>query len=348
MIGRNITLFRKALKLSQAALGKAIGETRSKIDSYESGRAAPKFEVAKKLAVYFGVDIEQLYNQDLGNEAFRRVIKSDFKGFLKFWGVSAEEVSRGTGISVERIKQWEENKTELTEAEINLLSGWDPSMVTHKNLSEDKAAGVITSENGHFNISNVPLLTGNDKRNQLQVQKSWKRRRDNHENAFNHVPIVLNSDLKAFLESTDRAPLLSSFPQFQLIPGYKYEEAIWRYWEMPAGVEKFFEKGDIILTTRLAHFEWQFADAFGFHVIVAHDRVVFGRCYVKPYPDLFLKDHAMELVLIDESNSEASEQLINFMEIEEVWTQRASIIKSSIKPLPYNIKYPEDLSPKPQ
>jgi phage repressor protein C with HTH and peptisase S24 domain len=65
VIGKNIEFLRKGKNLSQAKLGKEVDESRSKIDSYESGRAKPKYEVAKKLADFFKVDVEDLYNTDL-------------------------------------------------------------------------------------------------------------------------------------------------------------------------------------------------------------------------------------------------------------------------------------------
>ncbi len=65
MIETNLKYLRGIKGLSQAALAELIGESRQKIDSYESGRAKPKFEVAKKIAEYFNIPIEDLYNMDL-------------------------------------------------------------------------------------------------------------------------------------------------------------------------------------------------------------------------------------------------------------------------------------------
>ncbi|MCS6821264.1 MAG: helix-turn-helix transcriptional regulator [Microscillaceae bacterium] len=52
-------------RMSQEALAKAIGITRSAVSSYEDGRAEPKLEVINSIANYFGLSIDQIINVDL-------------------------------------------------------------------------------------------------------------------------------------------------------------------------------------------------------------------------------------------------------------------------------------------
>jgi len=50
--------------LSQAALGEALGVSRQTINSLETGRYDPSIQLAHRLARFFGLTIEELFDLD--------------------------------------------------------------------------------------------------------------------------------------------------------------------------------------------------------------------------------------------------------------------------------------------
>ena len=75
MIGSNIRHLRSLKKLSQEALAKALGITRSRIGSYEEGRSEPAIEMLIVFSDYFKLPIDVLVRTDL--------TKTKDGGFLK-------------------------------------------------------------------------------------------------------------------------------------------------------------------------------------------------------------------------------------------------------------------------
>ena len=58
----NIPQLRKARKLSQQELADAVGVTRQTITSSEVGRYTASLELAYKIARYFGLTIEEVFD----------------------------------------------------------------------------------------------------------------------------------------------------------------------------------------------------------------------------------------------------------------------------------------------
>lgn len=58
----NIPQLRKARKLSQQELADAVGVTRQTITSIEVGRYTASLELAYKIARYFGLTIEEVFD----------------------------------------------------------------------------------------------------------------------------------------------------------------------------------------------------------------------------------------------------------------------------------------------
>ena len=59
-IGAKIRFYRKKNKLSQEKLSRIIGVTYVTINNWENGRTEPTYFVAKKLALLFGISMEEL------------------------------------------------------------------------------------------------------------------------------------------------------------------------------------------------------------------------------------------------------------------------------------------------
>lgn len=68
-IGEKIRLFRKAEGLTQKELGEKIGMSDAQIRNYESGRANPKIDTLKRIAVGLGVPLDNLYSDIAPAEA---------------------------------------------------------------------------------------------------------------------------------------------------------------------------------------------------------------------------------------------------------------------------------------
>jgi putative transcriptional regulator len=55
-------------KRSQAAIAKELGITRQMLGAIETGERTPSLELANKIAVFYGVSIEEVFFNDSGNE----------------------------------------------------------------------------------------------------------------------------------------------------------------------------------------------------------------------------------------------------------------------------------------
>lgn len=75
-IGQNIKKLRKVKGLSQQAFAELFDLTRGNISSYEEQRAEPKVEVATKIANYFSIPLQHLYDKNL---SVNEILKFDAK-----------------------------------------------------------------------------------------------------------------------------------------------------------------------------------------------------------------------------------------------------------------------------
>jgi transcriptional regulator with XRE-family HTH domain len=66
-VGRNIKFLRKKNGLTQDDLARKTGISRSKIGSYEEGRALPKLDLLQFIAGYFNLDLDTMVNTELWN-----------------------------------------------------------------------------------------------------------------------------------------------------------------------------------------------------------------------------------------------------------------------------------------
>ena len=62
MLDNNIAKLRGKLKISQQDLADGIGVSRKTISTVETGRFTPSVVIALKLAVYFQVPVESIFN----------------------------------------------------------------------------------------------------------------------------------------------------------------------------------------------------------------------------------------------------------------------------------------------
>lgn len=64
-----LKVFRAEYGLTQAQLAKIIGVTRGTILSIENGKYVPSLSIAFKLAIYFGVKIEEIFSLEWESDA---------------------------------------------------------------------------------------------------------------------------------------------------------------------------------------------------------------------------------------------------------------------------------------
>lgn len=67
-ISQNIKYLRKQKKLTQEALGKAVGVKKAAVSTYEIGRNYPSVEALLKLVDLFEVNLEDLFYKNLAVE----------------------------------------------------------------------------------------------------------------------------------------------------------------------------------------------------------------------------------------------------------------------------------------
>lgn len=63
-IRNNIRIERARQKISQEKLAKIVGATRGSINNIENGKSEPKVSIAIKIARFFGIEVEKLFDND--------------------------------------------------------------------------------------------------------------------------------------------------------------------------------------------------------------------------------------------------------------------------------------------
>lgn len=66
----NIKEFRKSEKLTQVKFAKILGITNDYLSSIERGKVTPGFMLAKKIADYFGVTVDEVFFNKHSNKTF--------------------------------------------------------------------------------------------------------------------------------------------------------------------------------------------------------------------------------------------------------------------------------------
>jgi transcriptional regulator with XRE-family HTH domain len=75
-LAKNLQYLRKARELSQQKLADILGLTRSKIASYESGKAEPNAATIYKIIGFFEISFRQLIHEDLEKISARTDVKN--------------------------------------------------------------------------------------------------------------------------------------------------------------------------------------------------------------------------------------------------------------------------------
>ena len=88
---------RKAKRLTQFALGEAIGIDANTIARYEQGRIKPSLESARKLAAFFSVSVDELLNGPQATEIEIKLVMSfePMKG-----GITALSMTEGNSFTL--------------------------------------------------------------------------------------------------------------------------------------------------------------------------------------------------------------------------------------------------------
>ncbi|MCH5460815.1 helix-turn-helix domain-containing protein [Bacillus thuringiensis] len=75
IFGQNLRNLRTLQRLSLSTLGKELGVTGSAISAWELGHKEPNFDMLKKIANYFKVSIDYMFNHQIfDNEAQKREV----------------------------------------------------------------------------------------------------------------------------------------------------------------------------------------------------------------------------------------------------------------------------------
>ena len=147
-IGNNIRYIRKKLGLTQEQFGARLGIKRSLVGAYEEGRAEPRLELMRKMAMLSGFSLEALTGQEL--TAATDIEKPDY--------------TRGKQVLVVSVDEEKRDNIELVphKAAAGYLSGYgDPEFV--KELPRFKLPILSSGTYRAFEISGdsmLPILPG--------------------------------------------------------------------------------------------------------------------------------------------------------------------------------------------
>lgn len=116
MIGEKIKCYRKKKKITQEQLAKYLGVSGQAVSKWENGMSNPEIYIIPKIAIFFGIRIEELFDftYDENMERIENMIKSNSR------------ISTGTFKKIEvylqdRIKMYPRDERALT----NLISLYD-------------------------------------------------------------------------------------------------------------------------------------------------------------------------------------------------------------------------------
>lgn len=129
-VAENIKKFRKEKNLTQKELASKLGVTSTTVQNYENERRKPDINTLNKIANILGVTIN-----DLAGEK-DTITKQSIEQILST-GVTIDELSQKTGISVDKLNSFMNNSADITYDEINKLG-------KYLKLTNDEIAEWIT------------------------------------------------------------------------------------------------------------------------------------------------------------------------------------------------------------
>src|SRR5688500_18271378 len=145
----NIKFLRKSLipSMSQLEFGKLFGLKRSNISSYEDGRALPKKDIAKNIANYFGLKIEELEEKNIENDY---ALQSKINNFLSTSGngyqieINYKGIPGNSNSPIENARSWLKKSRSIRKlSEVN-----DDFNVVYPRLL--KISEALDDANDHF------------------------------------------------------------------------------------------------------------------------------------------------------------------------------------------------------
>lgn len=89
--GSNLEQFRKAKKISQSALGAALGLTQQMISSYEKDLSSPNIDILIKLSDYFNISIDTLVGHTVKAPDFYSSTSRFFRYFMGLTEIDREK-----------------------------------------------------------------------------------------------------------------------------------------------------------------------------------------------------------------------------------------------------------------
>lgn len=96
ILATNITVYRKRMKLSRAALAERIGITEAAIGQYERGSRTPQVEIVCKLADVFNVSVDKLIGHGASDyDAVKEYRLDETMRFVRNLGYSVVETEEG-------------------------------------------------------------------------------------------------------------------------------------------------------------------------------------------------------------------------------------------------------------
>ena len=105
MFGYKLKSLRTSINLSQEKLGRILGLTKDSISNLESGKEIPTFNTIIKIAKYFDIKIDYLFNSDEDNieiEIFKVILKK-----VGMWDYNNDDISNN---NFEKIMKKVKNK----------------------------------------------------------------------------------------------------------------------------------------------------------------------------------------------------------------------------------------------
>jgi phage repressor protein C with HTH and peptisase S24 domain len=231
----------------------------------------------------------------------------------KSLGLNQADFSRKIGYSREVVSKVENGKMEASkwfvEAVLNLQNEQK-----FQNLSGDvKILGKISQNT--FKRGSQPYFE------HRRVQKNLPSQL--------LVPLVGIKAQAGYVKAYEQTDFLETLDKYSLPPGVNPKGLEWSYFEVDGdSMEPTLSSGDVLLTSMLAHEDWNEVKNFCVYVILTNEQLLVKRIYRK---------NEKEWILLSDNEEIYPQVLLDISNIKQVWTCRRHIRTKVPQPKEFKI-----------
>jgi phage repressor protein C with HTH and peptisase S24 domain len=231
----------------------------------------------------------------------------------KSLGLNQSDFSRRIGYSREVVSKVENGKMEASKWFVEAVLQLQNDYQFHNSGSDVKILGKISQSSSR------------------KASQSYFEQRRSQKNltAPLLVPLVGIKAQAGYVRGYEQTDFLETLDKYSLPPGVNAKGLEWSYFEVDGdSMEPSLTAGDVLLTSMLAHEDWNDIKNFCVYVILTNEQLLVKRVYRK---------NENQWILLSDNEESYPQVLLNVSDVKQVWTCRRHIRSKVPQPKEFKI-----------